>query len=127
MYVVALTKEDLLMLDQQQVIVATYMSPRRNKGFSTLPHTNSNTLFLSSKFVGRIQDPPQSALPADTIPSITADPIYWDGQGWMPSLLNRTVVTDVTPSYTNINIDNNILSFDNNQAVQDITVEKEQI
>lgn len=120
-----LTKLDSLSLDQQQVIIDnTYMPPRRNVAFSSVPHTDANTIFLGGKIIGTIQNNPQSGSSEDIIPSGTGTAEhYWNTLPVEGVPINVTL----TQSRATLNIEDDALNISHETVTQNVYANGEAI
>lgn len=116
-----LNKAKLLQAGQQEVMQNTsYIPPRRNIAYSTLPHTNAHTIYLSDTTVGVIQDQPQSAgsgEPIDTGQS-GALPVSFD----VIPVPDETVTSNLTQRRATLSINNDTLTISNDEVTQNIYI-----
>ena len=118
-----LTRAQLLQAGQQEVMQNTsYIPPRRNIAYSTLPHTNAATFFFSEDTVGVLQNPPKSAGNDDPIDGdaqaalpVSYDPIPDPGdQSQQLSGLRQTRAT--------LSINNDVLTISDSEVTQNIYI-----
>lgn len=123
----SLTKAQLLEGHQQQVMQNTsYIPPRRNIIYSTLPHTSARTVFLSNDVVGIIQNNPKSADSGPVIPGRDqhALPVDYD---IIPIPNEDSQVTGLRQTRATLSINNDTLNISDDTVTQNIYLNNSQI
>lgn len=122
-----LTKAQLLQANEQQVMQNTsYIPPRRNIGYSTLPHTRAATFFFSNDTIGVLENPPQSAGPGDPIPGdqsalpVNFDPIPDPGE-------QTQQLTGLRQTRATLSINADTLNISDDTVTQNIYLNNNQV